>query len=169
MTAAALLESVDRWLYSLVLRYARVVPPRHRADFVEEFLADVRAEVFLRADSYDPSRGSLTTWACWRARKAFSNRQRVLTRERVRREKLRARPAAPRAAPSAALAAVDAGEAFEALVAPALVAERVALTLRFRDGLTLDQIGERMGGLTRERARQILAAGLDRIRDARTT
>ncbi len=75
--AQEFLRSVDAWIWLNAHRCAKRLQMQP-----EELVHEVRVEVFLHINGYDPARGSRTGWTMWRIRKVV-----MLTLRRMRKER----------------------------------------------------------------------------------
>lgn len=136
----ALATFYDRWVQSV---YAAVVQLLHDADDAEDVLEQTFWQVWERAATFDPARGSVRTW--------------VLTIARSRAlDRLRARARRPESVPLSEFVATDQPDPSESVeaqerreqVGRALASipeeQRRAIELAYFGGLTQSEIAERL-------------------------
>lgn len=187
---AATLAQWDPLAHKIARRWWRAY--RAAAPY-EDFHAEVRLAFLVAARKFDPGRGVLfSTYACWWARQQM---QRFVGREvnrGVHVPEHHHRAAADKFVwlPVGSIEEVGAGRGIAGddmlpgdripdrrtpddpaptdwgvLLAGLGARERLAVEARFRDGLTLEAVAGRIGGVSKERARQILLRAVRKLRE----
>lgn len=157
--ALALLYDVSgALLYPLLLRILG------QAAEAEEVLLDVYTEVWRKAGSFDPARGSATSWLITLARSRAIDRLRSRAADRRREAPLATAHVAPAgASPEQHAMAGERRRLILDALARLADGQREAIELAFYEGLTHSEIAERLGqplGTIKTRIR----AGMTRLR-----
>jgi RNA polymerase sigma-70 factor (ECF subfamily) len=154
----AMARMYHRYAPGLVALGVRMLGEREEA---EDVVHDVFLEAWRRADSYDPQRGSVSSWLLVRMRSRVQDRRRSPARRRVM---LAGAPAA--AAPPFDETAIAAPrERIAGALAALPHAQRVVLEMAYVEGLSAAEVAARIGipvGTVKSR----LAAALGKLRAA---
>lgn len=160
-----------RHLVALLLRNRPSLRP-----LADQLISEAEHTLCRAATTWNPDKARFTTWVAWNLRGAILRLVRPIERERKYMGRVvvisvfesggndpdeSCQPEArPQPCPGLAL---DAREATNRVLRHLTPREREAIWLTRGEGLTLEEAGKAMGGISRERVRQLIERGLRRL------